>query len=237
MVTDDRHGGNLSLSLTFPETQQQIRLVGTAERPEWVARDVCDVLGIANASDLLSDFADDEKGVATVYTPGGPQEMLTVTEPGLYRLVLTSRKPAAQTFKRWVCHEVLPSIRTHGCYPPPPVPKNPTSLMLRHLADAFERQDALESQQTALAERVDRLDGKVRDLDADTGYVTVLAYGRLKGMDMPRNEAQRHGKALAAIHRRRKIKVGKVPDERHGQVNAYRIDVVEEYFANLEGDR
>jgi hypothetical protein len=109
--------------------------------------------------------------------------------------------------------------------------------MLRHLADALERQDALETQQTELPARVDHLAGKVQDLDADTGYLTVLAYGRLKGMDMPRSVAQRHGKALAALHRQRKIKIGKVPDERHGKVNAYRIDVVEEYFANLEGDQ
>jgi hypothetical protein len=64
-------------------------------------------------------------------------------------------------------------------------------------------------------------------------YGTVLAYGRLKKMNMPRSEAIRHGKALAKIHRQRKIKIGKVPDERHGQVNAYRIDVMEEYFASL----
>ena len=95
MVTDDRHGGNLSLSLTFPETRQEIRVVGTLENPEWVAKDVCDVLGIEKPHNVLRDFDEDEKGARTVRTPGGPQEMLTVTEPGLYRLVLASRKPAA----------------------------------------------------------------------------------------------------------------------------------------------
>ena len=229
MITDDRSGGNLSLCLTFPETRQEIRVVGTVDRPEWVAKDVCDVLGIAKPNNVLRDFDDDEKGACTIRTPGGPQEMLTVTEPGLYRLTLVSRKPAAKTFKRWICHEVLPALRLHGCYPAPPVPKNPTSLVLRHLADTLERQDRLEARLEHVAE-------KVRDMDADTGYVTVLAFGRLKHMDMPRSAAQRHGKALTKIHRKRRIKIGHVPDERHGQVNAYRIDVVEEYFAKLEAE-
>lgn len=233
MVTGDRHSGNLTLTLTFPQTQQQIRLVGTSEQPEWVAKDLCDLLGLDKPSNSLRDFDENEKGVCTIHTPGGPQEVLTVTEPGLYRLVLASRKPAAQTFKRWICHEVLPSIRLHGCYPPPPVPRNTNAIMLRQLADALERQDELEARQVEIGRQLDHLAGKVRDLDGDTGYVTVLAYGRLKEIDMPRSDAQRHGKNLAKIHQRRSIKIGRVPDERHGQVNAYRIDVVEEYFRGL----
>ncbi len=93
---------------------QQVRCVGTAENPEWVAQDVCNVLSIKNARDALADFDLDEKGVAIVYTPGGEQEMLTVMQPGLYRLVFKSRKPIAQRFKRWVFHEVIPSIRKTG---------------------------------------------------------------------------------------------------------------------------
>jgi prophage antirepressor-like protein len=59
---------------------------------------------------------DDEKGTAIVSTPGGEQEMLTVTEPGLYRLLSKSRKPIAKRFQRWVFHQVLPSIRKTGSY-------------------------------------------------------------------------------------------------------------------------
>jgi prophage antirepressor-like protein len=193
------------------------------------------VLGIGNPSQVLSGFDEDEKGITTADTLRGAQGLLTVTEPGLYRLVLLSRKPGAKIFKRWICHEVLPSIRLHGCYPPPPVPKNPTSLMLRQLADSLERQDRLEAVQGEMATKLEHVAAKVRDMDGDTGYITVLAYGRLKGIDMPRSEAQRHGKELTKIHRVHGVKVGKVPDERHGQVNAYRIDIVERYFAHLEG--
>jgi hypothetical protein len=51
-----------------------------------------------------------------VHTPGGPQELSTVSESGLYRLIFSSRKPQAQAFRRWVTQEVLPAIRRTGRY-------------------------------------------------------------------------------------------------------------------------
>ncbi len=108
-----------ALNLEIQYSDRVIRMVGTKEQPEWVAADVCDVLDIANHRNAVADFADDEKGVALIYTLGGSQQMVTVTESGLYRLITRSRKPEAERFQRWVFHDVLPSIRKHGCYPPP----------------------------------------------------------------------------------------------------------------------
>ena len=93
-----------------------VRFVGTADNPEWIAIDVCTVLELTNPSDVLSDFDDDEKGIANVDTPGGKQKMLTVKEPGLYKLIFKSRKPVAKRFQKWVFSEVLPSIRKAGVY-------------------------------------------------------------------------------------------------------------------------
>lgn len=96
---------------------QRIRVFGTAEKPEWVAADVCKILGIGNPSKALLKFDDDEKGITSSNTPGGVQDLLTVTEPGLYRLIFKSRKPIAKQFQRWVYHDVLPCIRMYGQYP------------------------------------------------------------------------------------------------------------------------
>ena len=83
----------------------------------WVAKDVCKILGIKNHRDALAKQLDeDEKGVDIIYTSGGPQETLIVNEPGLYRLIFSSRKPEAKKFKRWVFHDVLPQIRKTGKY-------------------------------------------------------------------------------------------------------------------------
>ena len=59
---------------------------------------------------------DDERGTTTVRTPGGPQEVLTVNESGVYALIFTSRKPEAKRFRKWVTSEVLPAIRRTGRY-------------------------------------------------------------------------------------------------------------------------
>jgi prophage antirepressor-like protein/phage antirepressor YoqD-like protein len=110
----------LAVTLTFDG--HRVRMVGTPERPEWVARDVCRVLQIHSTANALQNagVTAAEKGVDRIHTPGGPQDVTTVTEPGLWKLVLISRKPAAQRFKAWLATEVIPSIRRHGCFPPPP---------------------------------------------------------------------------------------------------------------------
>jgi len=110
---------NLNLALCWEG--HRVRMVGTAERPEWIARDVCRVLGLHIASGVRT-VPDEEKGLHTMQTHGGPQAIATVTEAGLYRLISHSRKPAAQRFQSWLFGDVLPSIRKHGCYPPPAVP-------------------------------------------------------------------------------------------------------------------
>lgn len=84
--------------------------------PWFVAKDVCAVLGLGNAREACRSFDEDEKGVTIADTPGGKQNMTTVNECGLYRLILKSRKPEAKAFQRWVTHEVLPAIRKDGGY-------------------------------------------------------------------------------------------------------------------------
>lgn len=85
--------------------------------PWFVAKDVCDALGISNGRDAVSALDDDEKNTVAITDgiPGNPNKAI-VSESGLYSLVLRSRKPEAREFKRWVTHEVLPSIRKHGAY-------------------------------------------------------------------------------------------------------------------------
>jgi prophage antirepressor-like protein len=95
---------------------QGVRFVGTPDKLEWVAVDVCRIMDLGNPSQALSDFEEDEKGITSIDTPGGKQELLTVTEPGLYKLIFKSRKPVAKRFQKWVFNEVLPSIRKTGFY-------------------------------------------------------------------------------------------------------------------------
>lgn len=94
----------------------EVRVLVEDGAPRWVASDVAKVLGYRMASDMTRRLDEDEKGTRSVRTPGGEQEVTTITESGLYSVILGSKIPAAREFKRWVTHEVLPSIRRHGAY-------------------------------------------------------------------------------------------------------------------------
>ncbi|AEJ43798.1 phage repressor protein [Alicyclobacillus acidocaldarius] len=111
--TDTENSSSL-MELTYQG--RKVRVVIIDGQPWWVAKDVCEALGHSNNRAALERLDDDEKGVSTVYTPGGPQKMAVVNEAGLYRLIFTSRVEQAEQFKRWTYHEVLPSIRKTGEY-------------------------------------------------------------------------------------------------------------------------
>lgn len=94
----------------------QVRTMMIKGSPWFVAKDVCECLGITKHRDAVSRLDGDERGSVEVDTLGGTQQMAAVNEYGLYSLVLSSRKPSAKAFKRWITHEVIPAIRKHGAY-------------------------------------------------------------------------------------------------------------------------
>lgn len=93
-----------------------VRIVMKGQEPWFVAKDVCECLAISKHRDAISRLDADERGSLKVDTLGGKQEMATVNEYGLYSLVLSSRKPEAKEFKRWITHDVIPQIRKTGQY-------------------------------------------------------------------------------------------------------------------------
>lgn len=93
-----------------------IRVVLQNDEPWFVAADVCRALDIANTSDALGRLDEDEKYRFNLGLPGG--DTWCINEPGLYALVLGSRKPDAKTFKRWITHEVIPATKKRRPEPP-----------------------------------------------------------------------------------------------------------------------
>lgn len=103
--------------IPFDFEEQAVRVVMRDDAPWFVAADVCRVLEIGNPRDALSRLEDDEKdGVGITDTIGRNQITNVINESGLYALILTSRKPAAKRFRKWVTAEVLPALRTQGRY-------------------------------------------------------------------------------------------------------------------------
>lgn len=126
----------------------QIRVVMQEGEPWFVAVDVCNALELTNSRITVGRLDDDEKGVSSIYTPGGTQNVVVVNESGLYALVLGSRKPEAKQFKRWITHEVIPSVRKHGVYAVDEVLNNPDMLIAALTELKTERAKRTELEQT-----------------------------------------------------------------------------------------
>lgn len=94
-----------------------VRAVMLEGEPWFVAADVCRALGIGNSSDAVKRLDDDEHALVSIEgLSRGNDKANIINEPGLYGLVLASRKPEAKAFKRWITHEVIPEIRKTGGY-------------------------------------------------------------------------------------------------------------------------
>lgn len=104
------------IALTNSDLNASVRIIEREDQPWFVAKDVCDALGLDNVSMALTRLDDDEKGINPIDTPGGRQNLSIVSESGLYALILRSDKPAAKAFRKWVTSEVLPSLRKDGFY-------------------------------------------------------------------------------------------------------------------------
>ena len=100
---------------------EQLRTIQQPDGLWWVLRDVCQVLNIGNVTDTKKRLDQDEVDLTDLIDGMGRVQSTTIiNEPGLYSVILRSDKPEAKAFKRWVTHEVLPSIRRTGAYGVPP---------------------------------------------------------------------------------------------------------------------
>ena len=140
----------------------EVRTVTIDDEPWFVAADVCRALEISDTHKATDRLDADEKGQSSIPTLGGQQEMLVVNEPGLYSLVLGSRKPEAKAFKRWITHEVIPAIRKHGVYAVDELLNDPDTFIAALQALKEER------------EKNNRLSGKILELEPKASYYDLV---------------------------------------------------------------
>jgi len=130
--------------------------------PWFVASDVCEALALNNVSQACSRLDDDERtDITTNDVTGRLQATVCINESGLYSLILTSRKPEAKRFKKWVTAEVLPSIRKTGGYGtqnshPIPATYAQALMLAAQQAEKLEQQQALIAHQKPAVEFLER---------------------------------------------------------------------------------
>lgn len=128
----------------FNYNGQTLRSLLIDGEPWFIGVDACNALELKNSRDALGRLDPDDVGNADVIDSlGRTQKMKTVTEAGLYQLIFQSRTDAAQAFKRWVTHDVLPAIRRTGSYGQVQLPQS-YSEALRELASTVEAKERLE---------------------------------------------------------------------------------------------
>lgn len=170
-------------------------LTDKAGEPWFVAKDVCDILELGNTTNALRALDEDEKTNFTNcnVAQNGGRAPLIISEPGLYKLIMRSRKPEAKEFQRWVTHEVLPQIRKTGGY----IPTSETDDDMTILAKAVMiGQRTMEAQKRKIAEqqtRIVELEPKARVAHAVAASDGTCLVGELakmlrqNGMDIGQN--------------------------------------------------
>lgn len=175
--------------------------------PWFVAKDVCEAIGLSNTSQAVERLEEDEKGIYPIDTPGGTQEMLFASESGLYEIVLGSRTTErTKRFKRWVKRDVLPSIRKTGSYLAPQSPEELLHHATGQLVAHKKRLDALEQARleelAARAEtesRVQELAAQLASQKVDADQKRTIRY--LLGKLGDRYKQCGHPKPYAAANR------------------------------------
>jgi BRO family, N-terminal domain len=115
-----------------------VRSMMRADQPWFVGSDVARSLGYRDANSALRGLDEDEKDTHNVSTLGGSQDVIIVSEPGVFQLIFTSRRPEAKRFKRWLAHDVLPNLRRGqvqpAAYDPHPITGEAVPVLTAKLA-------------------------------------------------------------------------------------------------------
>lgn len=204
----------------------QIRTITQNGEPWFAATDVCHALDVGNPSQAISRLDDDEKHTTLILNEGaasGKSQMSFVSESGLYSLVLGSRKPEAKAFKRWITHEVIPTIRRHGMYATPETAEKilqDPDFLIKTLQELKKERSA-----RVAAEEQIRLDApKVLFADCVSQADTDILVGELakllkqNGMDIGQNRLYEKLRAEGFI-----MKNSTIPTQRAMEMGLFRV--------------
>lgn len=170
-------------------------LTDEAGEPWFVAKDVCDILELSNVTEALRSLDDDEKSnfrISEVAQNGG-RAPLIISEPGLYKLIMRSRKPEAKEFQRWVTHEVLPQIRKTGGYIPATDADDDMTILAKAVMIGQRTMEAQKRKIASQQSRIVELEPKARFADAVAASDGTCLVGELakmlrqNGMDIGQN--------------------------------------------------
>lgn len=208
----------------------KVRVVMRGGEPWFVAKDVCDCLELGNVSQALDGLDDDEKQQleTNIINPDvGGRGTLIISEPGLYSLVLRSRKPEAKEFKRWVTHDVLPAIRQNGGYMLMRPNETEEEFFARAVLLAQQTLARMDAEKKTLSAKVENLEV---ELDESKLWWSIKRVAAATG----ENWREYNWKALKSASFSLGLPPRKIFDANFGAVNVYHIDVFERVYPGIK---
>lgn len=158
-------------------------LTDEAGEPWFVLKDCMNILDLGNPTETVKMFDEDEFSTAEVIDSiGRRQQAYIISEPGLYRLVMRSRKPEAKEFQRWVTHEVLPQIRRTGGYIPTDAGDDDMTILAKAVMIGQRTMEAQKRKIAAQQTRIVELEPKARFADAVAASDDTCLVGELAKM-------------------------------------------------------
>ena len=151
---------------TFKFENKEIRVIGTYDKPWFIAKDICDILGLANVTEALRNIPDKWMTSEILKSSYNSQHMKIISEPAVYKLIMRSNKPIAQKFQEVVCEEILPSIRKKGEY-----------KLEKLLKDKEEQVNTLQNQNKSLSRHVRR---KIIDRNKEGKCLYIIFSNEIK---------------------------------------------------------
>jgi len=219
----------------FDYTGKQVRTVMINDEPWFVLKDVCDVLDLSDTNKVAERLDADDLTRIEIVSGGQNRNMYAVNEYGVFDAVLQSRKPEAKAFKRWLTHEVLPSIKKHGIYATPATIDNflaDPDFAIRTFTVLKEeriKRELAEKQNAELFEDKETLEAA---LNISLKYRTVMQYNQENNCGWNMKTCQKIGKGLTAYCRGNGIDIKKCEtnDERFKNVNSYPLSAWQGYL-------
>ena len=193
----------------------EIRTIEINGEPWFVASDICNALELSNTTSAVGRLDDDEKSKFNLGLSGG--ETNCVNEYGLYNLVLASRKENAKRFKRWITHEVIPTIRRTGGYRVPQTPLEALQMTVEQIVEQEKRLNSFES-------RLDMIEAKNQTVPNE--YFTIAGFATIRKQKVDIALANLLGRKASKLSREYGYDIGKVSDPRYGTVNTYHVDIL-----------
>ena len=192
--------------------ENPVRIIEKDGEPWFVAKDVAVILGYRDAYTLVRRLDEDERGTRKVCTPSAEQEMTVINEAGLYSAILGSNKPEAKAFKRWVTHEVLPSIRKTGAYLAPNLPLEKLQKIIEAIGEQYKM--LIESNSVLR-----------QQLEYAAQFIPKTKYGSTSPANGQRRTTIRRGANVAGN--------GRLISFRNPDEVGYQLDLFEEYLPQI----